>query len=477
MADNNIDHKKFGPMLDTFTKFASERLGIKSMPTMQLGKEDITSSFGGYNPQNKSIVVISKNRHPMDIFRTVAHELVHHKQNEDGKIGNDIAKEGATGSEFENEANAEAGKIMRWFAKKNPEAFKSGYVVEETKANFKKKKEEKNKEVQDEPSPPEKEQALRLNVQYLKNGQWGRKVSGQVMITHKTNDKGQLVAQKPQVVSEMKNDPCWKGYQMIGKKKKNGKEVPNCVPVDEAFDELAEEIDRTDTHKREWGTSSLTNMYKKDTPGQSFPENPLFEKKKEKKKLAQEDNLPALGYEFGNSGIGDTYGVVRSPNGLGTGYSMPMTSMSEGKVSFRKLKENWEALGGRDSGAVAKQGKEEIGEEDVIKTSKTLKGYKKNIHPMSTFEKKAIKEDWQKVNRQDKTDGLSQKAVNAYRRENPGSKLKTAVTEKNPKGKRAKRRLSFCRRMSGVKKSLTSAETARDPDSRINKALRRWNCE
>ena len=85
-------------------------------------------------------------------------------------------------------------------------------------------------------------------------------------------------------------------------------------------------------------------------------------------------------------------------------------------------------------------------------------------------------EDWQKVNRQDKTDGLSQAAVDAYRRENPGSKLQTAVTEKNPKGKRAKRRANFCRRMKGMKDKLTSAKTARDPDSRINKALRRWNC-
>ena len=87
-----------------------------------------------------------------------------------------------------------------------------------------------------------------------------------------------------------------------------------------------------------------------------------------------------------------------------------------------------------------------------------------------------LEEDWQKVNRQDNTDGLSQKAVNAYRRENPGSKLKTAVTEKNPSGKRAARRKSFCSRMKGMKSRLTSAETARDPDSRINKALRRWNC-
>ena len=91
-----------------------------------------------------------------------------------------------------------------------------------------------------------------------------------------------------------------------------------------------------------------------------------------------------------------------------------------------------------------------------------------------------LDEDWQKVKRQDKTDGLSKKAVKAYRRENPGSKLQTAVT-KDPKklkkgSKSAKRRLSFCRRMKGMKKKLTSAKTRRDPDSRINKALRRWNC-
>ena len=91
-------------------------------------------------------------------------------------------------------------------------------------------------------------------------------------------------------------------------------------------------------------------------------------------------------------------------------------------------------------------------------------------------EELGLTEDWQSVNRKDKTDGLSQKAVNAYRRENPGSKLQTAVTEKNPEGKRAARRKSFCSRMKGHKAKNTSAETSRDPDSRINKALRRWNC-
>ena len=89
-------------------------------------------------------------------------------------------------------------------------------------------------------------------------------------------------------------------------------------------------------------------------------------------------------------------------------------------------------------------------------------------------EKTEVDEDWQKVNK-DKTDGLSQKAVDAYRRENPGSKLKTAVTTKPSKLKKgskdANRRKSFCSRMKGMKKRLTSAKTANDPDSRINKPL------
>jgi hypothetical protein len=91
-----------------------------------------------------------------------------------------------------------------------------------------------------------------------------------------------------------------------------------------------------------------------------------------------------------------------------------------------------------------------------------------------------LSEDWQKVNKHDKTDGLSRKAVSAYRREHPGSKLKTAVTTKPSKlkkgSKSAKRRKSFCARMSGMKKHRAGTKTKRDPNSPINKALRRWNC-
>lgn len=91
-----------------------------------------------------------------------------------------------------------------------------------------------------------------------------------------------------------------------------------------------------------------------------------------------------------------------------------------------------------------------------------------------------IVEDWQDSKYKNPTGGLTKAGVNAYRREHPGSKLKTAVTTKPSKlkkgSKAANRRKSFCARMGGMKKRLTSAKTARDPDSRINKALRKWHC-
>lgn len=95
-------------------------------------------------------------------------------------------------------------------------------------------------------------------------------------------------------------------------------------------------------------------------------------------------------------------------------------------------------------------------------------------------ETKQIEEKWSDSKYKNPEGGLTKAGVMAYRRENPGSKLQTAVrtdpSKLKPGSKKAKRRLSFCRRMKGMKKKLTSAETARDPDSRINKSLRAWNC-
>jgi hypothetical protein len=87
---------------------------------------------------------------------------------------------------------------------------------------------------------------------------------------------------------------------------------------------------------------------------------------------------------------------------------------------------------------------------------------------------------WTRKEGKDPKGGLNRKGVASYRRANPGSKLKMAVTKDPSKIKKGskddKRRKSFCSRMTGMKRKLTSAKTARDPDSRINKALRKWNC-
>ena len=76
---------------------------------------------------------------------------------------------------------------------------------------------------------------------------------------------------------------------------------------------------------------------------------------------------------------------------------------------------------------------------------------------------------------------MTKAGVKKYRADNPGSKLKTAVTTKPSKLKKgsaaANRRKSFCARMSGMKKKLTGSKKAKDPNSRINKSLRKWNCQ
>ena len=90
-----------------------------------------------------------------------------------------------------------------------------------------------------------------------------------------------------------------------------------------------------------------------------------------------------------------------------------------------------------------------------------------------------IMEDWQKANKQDRTSGMSRKAVKAYRREHPGSKLQTAVTTKPSKLKRgskaSKRRKSYCSRSRGQMK-MHNISCAKTPDKAICKARRRWNC-
>jgi len=100
---------------------AVKYLKLPTIPKIHLNKEQSgthQASFGGYDSGTDEITLTISNRHPVDVLRTLAHELVHYKQKLNGELVNDSWK---TGSDAENEANSEAGIIMRLFNKANPE--------------------------------------------------------------------------------------------------------------------------------------------------------------------------------------------------------------------------------------------------------------------------------------------------------------------------------------------------------------------
>merc|ERR1711991_118368 len=103
----------------------------------------------------------------------------------------------------------------------------------------------------------------------------------------------------------------------------------------------------------------------------------------------------------------------------------------------------------------------------------------KKISPVNFMQDEEVHYEgaaWTKKSGKSASGGLNEKGRKSYERENPGSDLKAPVTGNPKKGSKAEgRQNSFCKRMKGMKAKLTSAKTARDPDSRINKSLRKWN--
>ena len=139
----------------------------------------------------------------------------------------------------------------------------------------------------------------------------------------------------------------------------------------------------------------------------------------------------------------------------------------------KKAKKDYDGDGKIESGT-----DEYMGSRDkAIKKAMGKKNCGCGKDPCETYGKQEdVKEDWQKSNRKDGVDGMSQKSVNAYKRENPGSKLQTAVTGKVKKGsKDAKRRKSFCARSKG-QMDMHNIDCKKTPKKRICKARKRWRC-
>ena len=120
-----LNKKATFDILHDFIRFAAEDLELKSLPKFDFAFDSKRSvehkSFGGYAPGAEHITVTVKNRHINDVLRTLAHELVHFKQDLDDELGDENA--GATGSPQENEANARAAIILRKWGKKHPDYF------------------------------------------------------------------------------------------------------------------------------------------------------------------------------------------------------------------------------------------------------------------------------------------------------------------------------------------------------------------
>lgn len=112
-------------VLDLFTDFCATRLGLETRPRIKVKRDPAWSqrngTFGKYLPDDNLLIVSVAGRHPVDIMRTLAHELTHHRQSEITEIPPNA---GETGTSFEDQANAMAGRIMRDFAEQHPSYFK-----------------------------------------------------------------------------------------------------------------------------------------------------------------------------------------------------------------------------------------------------------------------------------------------------------------------------------------------------------------
>ena len=250
--------------------------------------------------------------------------------------------------------------------------------------------------------------------------------------------------------SELLGEKCWPGYEKKGMKTMFGKRYPNCVKKTKK-----EEVECMHNHKGE--------------------ECPVHGKKECPSEVSEAVRIPAktgnlifvmfnwrgrylnLRMFFPNTKMPSRSDVQDQIDKVYPGarvQSFQVSSYEPGQ-SFLRVSEEREIEGAETIGVNGSNG--EVSEGQIV-----------DSEGASTVEEGAA---WTKKEGKSKSGGLNEKGRKSYERENPGSDLK-APSKKvgNP------RRKSFCARMKGMKKKLTSSKTANDPDSRINKSLRAWNC-
>jgi hypothetical protein len=265
-------------------------------------------------------------------------------------------------------------------------------------------------------------------------------------------------------------DPkCWKGKHKEGTKIKGGVRVNNCVPNESVEEDWSQKYKKSINCSHPKGFSQKAHC---------------AGKKKHNEDITMEMTCP-------DCGMCQTHGTLNEIK-KGQKDSNGYTKCWPGKhAEGTKKGKN----GGQVRNCVPNESEELDEEFDLIESIINNLANRNQVDPEVIWEDlesltddelyvfattMPIMEDWQKANKKDKTDGMSQKAVNSYRREHPGSKLKTAVTTKPSKlkkgSKASKRRKSYCSRSKGQMK-MHSISCAKTPDKAICKARRRWNCE
>jgi hypothetical protein len=122
------DDADFMTVMQALLPLEMKELGIDGLPKIKLQSRlsvDEQPSFGRYVEEERTIYRALEDRHPLDIARTFAHELVHYKQGVEHRLEPDS---GETGSPEENEAHEVAGVIMRHLNKAHPEFFDAGSI-------------------------------------------------------------------------------------------------------------------------------------------------------------------------------------------------------------------------------------------------------------------------------------------------------------------------------------------------------------
>ena len=333
--------------------------------------------------------------------------------------------------------------------------------------------------------------------------------------------------------------PCWTGYKQVGMKKKGGKMVPNCVPVskEERSPIVQKVLERIECEK-EWELITEKNVptnpslwskmksrakAKFDVYPSAYANGWAAKEYKKAgggwKTVSEDTNCPVCGFDPCQCLEGTIEEAVKIPYQRGNIYLVSFMwrgKLMMMKVFFPEVKkptrvEVQDALNKIYPGATVKrydvtpfvQGDSylNIGGDDyksmvenfdqidevhrppagwksyggyekepveVDATAKRIDNIRKSIKIKKEVSEGAA---WTKKSGKNPEGGLNEKGRKSYEKENPGSDLK-APSKKvgNP------RRASFCARMKGMKKKLTSSKTANDPNSRINKSLRAWNC-